>query len=322
MKKILLIASVGLSSIAFSQVNLGIQPNISIANESVFLDATQYVTFPNNVGKGLVFPKVDLTTFTFVTPSTTPSKFRTAYDGMVVYNSGTGSVSASASTGQATTVSPGFYYFYNPTGATTRNVTAGVWKPFSPTAANGGGNEFWTVNGNGGTTPVTLDTNNKITAGNFIGTTDASNLTLATNKVAKLVIGDQTGVTVDAASFNFVLDVLGKARFRNGIVTEKSTYPDYVFEKYFTGASKINPNYQFKSLAETEKFVKENNHLPGVTKITEFSKDGQKYLIDAAELSVQNLEKVEELYLHTIQQQKEIDALKAEIAEIKASLKK
>ena len=45
-------------------------------------------------------------------------------------------------------------------------------------------------------------------------------------------------------------------------------------------------------------------------------------MIDATQLSIQSLEKIEELYLHTIKQQKEIDALKAELAELKALLKK
>jgi hypothetical protein len=128
--------------------------------------------------------------------------------------------------------------------------------------------------------------------------------------------------TIGGTAFDFALEVGGKGWFENGIVTSASTYPDYVFDHYFTGKSTVNPTYQFKSLAETEKFIKENNHLPGVTKIDDLSKGGNGYMIDATQLSIQSLEKIEELYLHTIKQQKEIDALKAELAELKALLKK
>lgn len=317
MKKIFFGAIVIISLTAQAQIRTNYNVSQASVNDtSAFLDASSSSTFNGtaNNGKGLVFPRTDLTQITALKLNglAGTANFPTRMDGMVVYNTATGTSGIGS-----VAVSPGFYYYSN----STTNLNGGTWIPFSPTASNGGGKDFWTLSGNGGTTPVTLDANNAITAGNFIGTTDASNLTLATNKVAKLVVGDQSAVVGDnPTAFNFVLDVLGKARFRNGIVTEKSTYPDYVFEQYFTGASKINPNYQFKSLAETEKFVKENNHLPGVTKITEFTKDGQKYMIDAAQLSIENLEKVEELYLHTIQQQKEIDALKAELAEIKKAI--
>ncbi|MEC5393979.1 hypothetical protein [Bergeyella sp. RCAD1439] len=137
MKKILCVLSSVVSVVLFSQINIQTTPNQTIPGESAFLDASGYVSFPNNVGKGLVFPRVDLTTFTFVTTTTTPAKFRTAYDGMVVYNTGTGStLDTPATAGIQTTVSPGFYYFYNPTGATTRNVTAGKWVRIGEAAAS------------------------------------------------------------------------------------------------------------------------------------------------------------------------------------------
>lgn len=324
MKRILISTLFVSGFISFAQVRNNNTPTTGINGTTAFLDASSSNTWngTNNQGKGLVFPRTDLTAMTSLLAPVNglPTAFPTRLDGMVVYNTGTGT----AGTGTANTpVAPGFYYYDNK--STTLN--GGTWKPFTSAAATSAPDlksYFWSLDGNGAATPVTYDPTTFAlgTTGKFIGTTDANNVVMATNRVARLEIGSKTGVDVGGASFDFILDVFGKARFRKGIVTEFSTYPDYVFEKYFTGSSKINPNYQFKSLAETEKFVKENNHLPGVSKITEFSKDGQKYLVDAAELSVQNLEKVEELYLHTIEQQKQIDALKAELAEIKAALKK
>ncbi len=330
-KKIFIISAATFAFSLSAQVRNNATPsNGSATGTTAFLDASSSTTWngTNNQGKGLVFPRTDLTAMTALVAPVTgiPSGFPTRLDGMVVYNTATGT----AATGTANiAVTPGFYFYDNK--STTLN--GGTWRPFSPTAANGGGKDFWTLTGNTGTTtaPVTETqgtagdpstyTYSK-GAGNFMGTTDAQNIVLASNNVPRLEIGSKTAQSVGGKNFDFVLDVLGKARFRDGIVTSASTYPDYVFDNYFTGKSKENPTYKFRSLAETEQYIKENKHLPGVTKIDALSKENGAYLIDNTQLSIQSLEKVEELYLHTIAQQKEIEALKAEIAEIKASLKK
>ncbi|WP_324025645.1 hypothetical protein QSV08_00265 [Maribacter sp. BPC-D8] len=107
--------------------------------------------------------------------------------------------------------------------------------------------------------------------------------------------------------------------------------PDYVFQKYFLGNSILNPNYNFEDLAEIEKFVKENNHLPGIKSATAIKEQG---FWDLGETSRVNLEKIEELFLHTIEQEKkikelqstndnmstELEALKAQMTEIKTML--
>ena len=85
--------------------------------------------------------------------------------------------------------------------------------------------------------------------------------------------------------------------------------PDYVFEKYFTGLSHIMPDYELISLEELEVFLKENNHLPKVPSAEEMKNDG----ISLKEMNLLLLEKIEELTLYTIQQQKEIDALKEKV---------
>jgi len=104
------------------------------------------------------------------------------------------------------------------------------------------------------------------------------------------------------------------------IVTNSSVYADYVFQDYFDGVSKINKDYKFKSLNEVAEFIKVNRHLPGVTPIKDLKKmpDGG-YAVDMTRLSVQSLEKLEELYLHVIDQQKEIDAKDKEVEALKKS---
>src|SRR5690606_24825331 len=87
------------------------------------------------------------------------------------------------------------------------------------------------------------------------------------------------------------------------------TVPDFVFEKYYNGFSELNNDYQFKSLKEIESFIKEHNHLPGVKSAYEILNTGQYRL---GESSLVHLEKIEELFLHTIEQEKKIEKLQLE----------
>ena len=58
------------------------------------------------------------------------------------------------------------------------------------------------------------------------------------------------------------------------------------------------------SLPEVEAFVKANKHLPGVQSREDIRQNGWNITKNVSK----NLEKIEELYLHTISQQKVIDA--------------
>ncbi|MBE9577576.1 fibrobacter succinogenes major paralogous domain-containing protein, partial [Flavobacterium proteolyticum] len=86
-----------------------------------------------SVGKGLVFPQTDLTTWTFDTSALDGINFPTAFDGMIVYNTGSGSTLENQ--GQIVSVTPGFYYFSNP--GATDNITNGRWIKFEAGAAGG-----------------------------------------------------------------------------------------------------------------------------------------------------------------------------------------
>ncbi|AJA70432.1 hypothetical protein MYRA21_3339 [Myroides sp. A21] len=114
-----------------------------------------------------------------------------------------------------------------------------------------------------------------------------------------------------------------KLRINGSIYARNSYYADYVFENYYTNeASDLNLEYSFKDLSTVESYIKNHYHLPGITPIKELDKSlEQGYLINVSELSVQLLEKVEELYLHTIEQQKVIDLQKSEINELKDQFK-
>jgi trimeric autotransporter adhesin len=80
-------------------------------------------------------------------------------------------------------------------------------------------------------------------------------------------------------------------------------WSDRVFEK----------NYSLMPLKDVEKFIEKNNHLPNVPSATEVVEKG----VAMDEIVSKLLEKVEELTLYTIKQQKEIDALKKEVKQLK-----
>jgi hypothetical protein len=105
------------------------------------------------------------------------------------------------------------------------------------------------------------------------------------------------------------LDVSGNIRASSNFISGATTLsvPDYVFETYFKGTSSLIENYQFKTLEEVETFIKKHNHLPGIKSAKEVQEDG---FWNLSESNLQNLEKIEELFLHTINQEKEINQLK------------
>jgi hypothetical protein len=80
------------------------------------------------------------------------------------------------------------------------------------------------------------------------------------------------------------------------VTVNPADWPDYVFQQ----------DYCLLSLAETAKYIEENKHLPGVPSAKEIEKDG----LDLGEMNKKLLQKIEELTLHVIQQQKEIEELK------------
>ena len=87
--------------------------------------------------------------------------------------------------------------------------------------------------------------------------------------------------------------------------------PDYVFEKYFNGFSETMPSYEMISLEELEVFLKKNHHLPNIPSATAMASEG----ISLKEMNLLLLQKIEELTLYTLQQQKEINLLKEKIFE-------
>ncbi|PPL01082.1 hypothetical protein, partial [Parapedobacter indicus] len=125
------------------------------------------------------------------------------------------------------------------------------------------------------------------------------------------------------------LHVDGNITSTGRLYTTNSLYADYVFEKYFNGHSDLNAKYEFASLNDVKKFITKNHHLPGITRIADLSKSANGYTFDLTSLSIQQLEKIEELFIHTIEQQELLDKQQAqlekqqkELAELKEKLAK
>ncbi len=92
------------------------------------------------------------------------------------------------------------------------------------------------------------------------------------------------------------------------VFTNGSSFPDYVFDA----------DYKLRSLEETEKYIKENHHLPEVPSAAEVAKEGMS-LNGMSEIL---LKKVEELTLHLIEMKKESAAMRKENEELKKWLEK
>lgn len=151
------------------------------------------------------------------------------------------------------------------------------------------------------------------------GTNILSNLRLS-NHSALIMLNEDGIVDFEGNSIG-----AGNVRIRTtGIIKAQSfvsnvqTYPDYVFQKYYNGQSVLNPSYKFMSLQSVEKFIKENGHLPGYKSAAEIEEEGH---VDITQNTITNLEKIEELYLHLIEQSKKIENLEKEVKRLEGQLK-
>ncbi|BEV04133.1 hypothetical protein [Chryseobacterium gambrini] len=123
----ILVFSLGNTLSAQIKANQLVNDN-AIPVSSAFMDASVTASVNNiNQGKGLIFPRADLTQLVLANQGTlyntgnNPNRF----DGMIVFNTATGTTPASGSGIGGQTVSPGFYYFSNP--GTTSTLANGRW---------------------------------------------------------------------------------------------------------------------------------------------------------------------------------------------------
>jgi hypothetical protein len=126
---------------------------------------------------------------------------------------------------------------------------------------------------------------------------------------AQAPVGFPDGITVGTGA-TIPVGSTYKMAIAGGIITEKvrvatngtAFWADFVFDK----------NYSLRPLSEVESFIKTNKHLPKIPSTSDVTKNG----IDLAETQALLLQKVEELTLYVIDQNKKIKTLGKRVGEL------
>ena len=148
----------------------------------------------------------------------------------------------------------------------------------------------------------TLNVTGDVSFGNLAGNTTKI-VTVGTdgklNAKSGLFIADNGNVRIGSGTGNpsKALEVNGTIRSKE-VIVEVANWSDFVFDN----------NYNLMSLKETERFIKQNGHLPNVPSAAEVEKDG----VQLGEMNAILLQKVEELMLYVIELEKKIDSLEKE----------
>lgn len=108
------------------------------------------------------------------------------------------------------------------------------------------------------------------------------------------------GSSTSTVATGYKLNVAGKAICTELKVQTTASWPDYVF----------NDDYALPSLEDLEKSLSDNKHLPNIPAAAEVEKNG----FEVGDMNRRLLEKVEELTLYIIKQDKRIKALEAKSA--------
>jgi hypothetical protein len=112
-----------------------------------------------------------------------------------------------------------------------------------------------------------------------------------------------TGVTIPVGSTYKMAIGGGILTERVRVATNGTTFwADFVFDK----------NYKLRPLSEVESYIKINHHLPEIPSTAEVNKEG----IDLAQTQALLLQKVEELTLYVIQQNKKIEKLEGKARQL------
>ena len=111
-----------------------------------------------------------------------------------------------------------------------------------------------------------------------------------------------TKLSIGTEDDTYPLNVKGTIRSAE-LIVETGWWPDYVFAK----------DYHLKPIEEVEKYIVAHNHLPNVPPASEIQENGLK----VSEISTKMMEKIEEMMLYIIEQNKEIKDLQKEVLLLK-----
>jgi hypothetical protein len=147
------------------------------------------------------------------------------------------------------------------------------------------------------------DGSNGIIAVSYVANGGWSPLQFHTQNLARMTITVDGNIGIGTISPDQKLTVNGIIHSKEVKVDMSIPGPDYVFEK----------DYNLLSLSELENYINQNKHLPEVPSAKEMEKDG----LNLKEMNLILLKKVEELTLHMIDANNEINQLKKDNAEMK-----
>jgi hypothetical protein len=144
---------------------------------------------------------------------------------------------------------------------------------------------------------------------NYYVDTYANNFRIFTDGAVRFLISDNGNAGVGTNNPDERLTVKGKIHAEE-VRIDLQVPADYVFQKYYTGFSSLKSNYNMPTLSEVEKFTKVNNHLPDVPSAKEIKEKG----LQVGEMSNILLQKIEEMTLYIIEQNKRIEALESKMS--------
>lgn len=154
-----------IATVLITQAQIRISNSAALLNapsSSAFIDASSTAPYSldgNNLGKGLLFPSVDLSKFTKFGggPFGGTTSYSSFYDGMIVYNTNVGDVVGGSGAAGHTdgTLTYGYWYYDNPKiEGQTRTVSTGIWKSLS---ASGGDSKIIINEGAENVTNIIID---------------------------------------------------------------------------------------------------------------------------------------------------------------------
>lgn len=214
-------------------------------------------------------------------------------------SSGSGNVAIGAGAGQNN--STGSYNTFVGTGATTEEINFGSRNVFIGAFAG--------------------YTESEVSNRLVIGNDESNQLIWGDFALSQLKLNGKVGIGTDAlthfGNFPTAAATVNVANYnlfvKGGILTEEvrvslaSTWADYVFAK----------DYNLKPLSEVEHFINTNGHLPNVPSAKQVKEEG----VELGEMAKIQQEKIEELTLYVIEQNKINESQAKEIEVLKAQMK-
>jgi hypothetical protein len=167
------------------------------------------------------------------------------------------------------------------------------------------------------TTSWKLSGNTVIAGKNFLGSSNNVSLRFKTNNIERMIVDSigRVGIGVTNMTDNTYNLYVEKGIRTRKVKVDAGTWADFVFDA----------DYKLPSLTDVENYIQQNKHLSGVPSANDVQKEG----VDLGETQKVLLQKIEELTLYVIEQNKKMEAenekllqLEKEVNDLKAGTQK